>query len=136
MAAKLSDQVLKQEALRALQEGRAEISLEAQSMRSRLSPRHLGESVLRKHTAGVMVGAVGIGIGLALLLFPRSRHLSAHATKPPATKKEHERPKRTLLKTMLELAVPLVIDKVVAPYLRGCLTGQNRERSPAPRAVP
>ena len=136
MAAKLSNQALKQEASLALHEGRAEISLEAHRMRSSLSPRHMGESVLRNHTAGVMVGAVGVGIGLALLLFPRSRHLSPRATKPPETKKEHERPKRTLLKTMLELAAPLVIDKVVAPYLRGCLTGQKRERSPAPRAVP
>jgi hypothetical protein len=124
MAAKLSNQALKLEALRALEEGREEISIEVRRARVELSPRRVARGVLRKHTVGVMVGAVGAGIGLALLVF-RRRTLPALPPQEQASKAEQAKPKHTLFKTILEFAGPLVLNKLVAPYLTNYLAKRD-----------
>lgn len=135
MAAKLNNEALKKQAIEALEEGRGEITLGFNRVRTELSPRHVAETTVRRHTTGVMVGAAALGLGLALVLFRRPAPAQAPAAAAAALKEEKKppRPGRKMLTVLFEVAAPILLNKVVVPWLHDYLDQQKREPFRAPR---
>jgi hypothetical protein len=73
MAQNTNSEKLKHDALRAIHEGRQEISAEVQRVRAQLSPGHVLQRVVRRHAGLLMVLAVSVGIIPVLLIFRGKR---------------------------------------------------------------
>ncbi len=142
MANNPNNEELKQQALTALAQGRAEISAEVHHLRQQLSPARVMHRVVDRHASLVVVLAFTAGIIPALVLFrgkrPRDRVRSPvmmSATQPP--------PKPLIGAVLMGVLgllgksiAPALIKSAVLPRVLDSLAGKrpvtNRNPPPAP----
>lgn len=84
MAQDTNNEELKQQARRALAEGREAISAEVHRVRQHLSPARVLQRIVDRHTGLLVVLAVTAGVIPALLIFRRKPHpVMISVAKPP-----------------------------------------------------
>ena len=114
MAQNPNNEELRQQALRALAEGRAELSTEVHRMRQQLSPARVLHRVVDRHAGLMVLLAVTAGIIPALLIFRGKR--PHHRTLPPVTISVAKPPPKPVLGALLMGALG-VLAKAVTPAL-------------------
>lgn len=129
MAKNKNNEELRQQAFRALAEGRAEISAEMQRLRERMSPSRVLHRVVDRHTGLVVFVAVVAGMVPTLLAF-RNKPPRAHLPLMISTAKQPPKPVlgAVLLATLGLLArtvAPALIKSAVIPHALKFLTKQQ-----------
>jgi hypothetical protein len=136
MAKDSNNEELKQQALRSMAQGRAEISRDVQNLRKELSPARLVHRVVDRHATLLVILALTTGVIPALFLFRGKR--PPDRVRDPVVVSVSKTPPPSLLGVMLtgalgalgKTALPVLVKSVILPRLLDSLSGRSRGAPP------
>lgn len=112
----------REEALRLLERGRAELSAEARWLRDRVNPKEALKRGVENHPVLLIGGGVAVGLLATLLLFRRRHHAPAPAHHSYFTKGHDSHayappPRASLTGQLVGQAAQMILPLVVMPLL-------------------
>ncbi len=131
MAKNSNNQELKQQALRALAQGRAEIRAEVHHLRSQLSPARVMHRVVDRHASLMVFLAFTAGVIPALFLFRSKR--ASDSMHHPVTVSVTKAPPKSLSGVVLtgalgilgKTALPVLLKSAILPRVLDALSGNG-----------
>lgn len=120
MAKITNNEELRQQALRTLAEGRAEINAEVHRLRQQLSPAQVMHRVADRHPSLVMFLAFAAGIVPALFIFRNKR--PPGRVRPPVTVTVSKAQPKPMAVTLLTAALGIFVKTIAPALVRSAIT--------------